>query len=204
VNAKTGRGCGVAKLFVISAPSGCGKTTLCRKLLDGDLGLARSLSATTRPPRAGEKDGVDYRFVSEKQFDGMIERDEFVEYEENFGQMYGTPKKPIEENLRKKRPVLLNIDVKGAMKVKEAYPENAVLIFLLPPSAEALRKRLRARMTDSHQTITGRLKIARKEMSYKDRYDYRVVNDTVENAYRKLKNIIVKEISETAQRAPCA
>ena len=175
------------KLFVISAPSGCGKTTLCKKLLADKPEMMRSVSMTTRPPRPGEKDGVDYHFMSRKDFKGLIERGEFLEYEENFGHFYGTPKRFIRDNLKKGKSILLNIDVKGAMKVRRAYPKDSILLFILPPSIKALKKRLHARMTDSIQTISTRFNLAKKELAYKDRYDYRIVNDRLDNAYRRLK-----------------
>ena len=184
-----------AKLFIVSAPSGSGKTTLCRKLLASGLGLADSVSMTTRLPRPGEKDGDDYIFVTDAQFRRQIRKDGFLEYEENFGHLYGTPKAFIEKNIRKGRRVLLNIDVKGAMKVARAYPAASVLIFILPPSIRELKKRLRLRKADSAEVIAKRLAIARREISYKKEYDYRIVNDRLDNAYRILKKIIIKEMT---------
>ncbi|MBN1526537.1 MAG: guanylate kinase [Candidatus Omnitrophica bacterium] len=181
------------KLFVVSAPSGAGKSTLCERLLNDDLGLVRSLSVTTRPPRGGEKEGVDYHFVSKKDFEAMVARDAFLEREENFGYFYGTPKRPIEEALEKGKSALLNIDVKGAMNVRKAYPKESVLIFILPPSIEVLKKRLASRNSDTAETISARLKFARKEMSYKEKYDYRIVNDKLDTAYKELREIIRRE-----------
>ena len=151
---------------------------------------------TTRPPRPGEKDGADYRFVSERYFRGTIKKNGFLEYEENFGYLYGTPKKFIEDRLKKGGSVLLSIDVKGAMKVRRHYPEESVMIFILPPSVVALKKRLKARRADGAETITRRLNLAEKELSYKDKYDYRVINDKLAGAYRKLKNIIISEMKK--------
>lgn len=181
------------KIFVISAPSGCGKTTLCRKLLNDKLKLARSISATTRSARKGEKEGVDYFFVSPAEFIAMIDKKDFLEYEENFGYLYGTPKKLVEELLNSGKNVLLSIDVKGAMNVRKLYPKESVLIFILPPSIEALKKRLEERSSDAAHSILNRLKISRKEIAYKNRYDYTVVNDRLATAYKKLKNIIISE-----------
>lgn len=181
------------KIFVISAPSGCGKTTLCRKLLNDKLKLARSISATTRSARKGEKEGVDYFFVSPAEFIAMIDKKDFLEYEENFGYLYGTPKKLVEELLNSGKNVLLSIDVKGAMNVRKLYPKESVLIFILPPSIEALKKRLEERSSDAAHSILNRLKISRKEIAYKNRYDYTVVNDRLGTAYKKLKNIIISE-----------
>ena len=181
------------RLFIISAPSGCGKTTLAKRLLGDDLGLVRSISMTTRPPRSGEKDGIDYRFVSKKEFEDTIRKREFLEYEENFGHLYGTPKSFVKEKLEKNGFVLLTIDVKGALKVKKVYPKESVLIFILPPSINTLKRRLQSRMADSKPTIAARLKLAKRELSYKDRYDYRIVNDRLDSAYRRLKKIIASE-----------
>lgn len=185
-----------AKLFIISAPSGCGKTTLCNKLLEDGLGLANSVSMTTRKPRRGEERGVDYRFVSESVFKKTAKEKGFLEYEENFGSWYGTPRRFVEENIKKGRPVLLSIDVKGAMKVKKVYRNRNVLIFLIPPSIGELKKRLQSRRADRQEDIARRLGIAKKEIGYKDRYDYVVVNDKLDKAYKRLKKIIVSELEK--------
>jgi guanylate kinase len=183
-----------AKIFILSAPSGCGKTTLARKLIDGNLGLVHSVSVTTRPPRPSEKDGVDYHFVTKEVFDEMAGDSEFLEHEENFGSFYGTPKKAVEGYLRKGKSVLLSIDVKGAMKVRKAYPKKSVLIFILPPSITALKRRLKSRRSDGAAEISKRINFATHELAYKDRYDYNVTNDRLDRAYRKLKNIIMSEM----------
>jgi guanylate kinase len=182
------------KLFIVSAPSGCGKTTLCKKLLEDNLKLSHSISATTRPPRKGEIEGKDYFFVSPEEFRAMAKRKEFLEHEENFGYFYGTPKKFVTGLLEKGRDVLLSIDVKGAMKVGKLYPERSVLVFIMPPTMDALKKRLEARMTDPADSITNRLKIAKKEIRSKGKYDYVVVNDRLDTAYKKIKDIIKKEM----------
>ena len=182
------------KLFIISAPSGSGKTTLCKKLLEDNSSLVHSISATTRQPRPGETDGVDYHFISKGDFERMAAGKEFLEYEENFGNLYGTPKAFIEDSLEKGRPVLLSIDIKGAMKVKRAYPKESVMIFILPPSLKALRQRLKLRMADGAKTIADRLKLAKNEMAHKEGYDYRIVNDRLTGAYKRLKAIIIKEM----------
>ncbi|MCX5686269.1 MAG: guanylate kinase [Candidatus Omnitrophica bacterium] len=184
---------GRAKLFVISAPSGCGKTTLCNKLVEDNLGLVKSVSMTTRRARIGEADGVDYRFVSEKRFREIAKKDGFLEYENNFGHMYGTPRDFVEDNLKRGVSVLLSIDVKGAMKVRSAHPGDSVLIFLLPPSAAALKRRLRSRESEDRRSLSRRLGLAEEEMSYKDVYDYRIVNDRLDHAHKKLKDVITSE-----------
>lgn len=181
------------KIFIVSAPSGCGKTTLCKKLLKDKLNLKHSISATTRPPRKGEIDGKDYFFLSPEEFRAMIKREELLEHEENFGFLYGTPKKPALSLLEKGRNVLLSIDVKGAMKVNRLYPARSVLIFIMPPTLRELKKRLESRMTDAASSISSRLKIARREMGYKRKYDYVVVNDSLDTAYKRLKKIILAE-----------
>lgn len=182
-----------AKLFIISAPSGCGKTTLCKKLLQDNLRLSHSISATTRPPRKGEIQGKDYFFVSPEEFRAMIKRKEFLEYEENFGFFYGTPKKFVEGLLEKGKSVLLSIDVKGAMKVARMYPLRSALIFIMPPTLGVLKKRLETRMTDPANSISDRLKVAKREIKYKGKYDYIVINDRLSTAYKKLKSIIIEE-----------
>ena len=179
-----------AKIFVVSAPSGCGKTTLCNRLLADDLGLTDSISMTTRSPRPGEEDGVDYHFVSRRKFRTMVRTGGFLEYEENFGNSYGTPRKFITDNIGQGKSVLLNIDVKGAMKIKKAFPHKSVLIFLLPPSVAELKKRLRLRRSDTAEVINERLRLAKKELAYKSRYDHRVVNDDLDKAYRRLRRIV--------------
>lgn len=185
-------------IFIISAPSGCGKTTLCKKLLKDKLKLHRSVSITTRPPRRGERNGADYFFVSAEEFIRMIDAKELLEYEENFGYLYGTPKKAVEVLLEKGRNVLLSIDVKGAMNVRKNYPQNTVLIFVMPPSMEELKKRLESREADTPKAISHRLKVAKQEIAYKDRYDYIVINDRLSAAYKKLKSIIALEEETTS------
>ena len=181
------------RLFIISAPSGSGKTTLCKRLLEDNLGLVPSISATTRSPRPGETDWIDYHFITKGDFERMAAGKEFLEYEENFGNLYGTPKRFIEDSLEKGRSILLSIDVKGAMKVKRAYPKESVMIFILPPSLKALRQRLKRRQADGAKTISDRSKLAKNEMARKERYDYQIVNDRLTSAYKKLKAIIIKE-----------
>lgn len=183
-----------ARIFVVSAPSGAGKTTLCKRLLGEDFGLADSISMTTRPPRPGERNGVDYRFVTRGRFLKMVGSGGLLEHEENFGFLYGTPKKFVDSNLARGVSVLLSIDVKGAMKVRRYYGRKAVLIFIIPPSIRILKKRLLGRMSDSQKSIKTRLAVARKELAYKDKYDYTVINDKLESAYRKLKRIVASEL----------
>jgi guanylate kinase len=187
------------KLFVISASSGTGKTTLARELLKEDKNLVQSISYTTRPPRSNERNGEDYYFVSRKEFEEMKRRHAFLEWANVFGRHYGTPKKEVEAHLKRGRNVLLLIDVQGAKKVKEKKP-NAVYIFLSPPSKDELKKRLRKRGTESGREIAKRLKVATTEMKelndmYNGRYlcDYRIVNRDIATAREILKAIICAE-----------
>ncbi len=181
-----------ARIFVISAPSGCGKTTLVNRLLkDNELDVLHSVSLTTRRQRLGERNSVDYRFVSKEEFGNKVKAGYFLEWEENFGSLYGTPKDFVRDALKKGYSLLLSIDVKGAMKVKKAYPSRSVLIFLSPPSLKSLKERLLRRKTDNYQDISHRLEIAKKELYCKDKFDYLVINDALDNAYRKLKEIIL-------------
>jgi len=181
-------------IFIISAPSGCGKTTLLRKLLeDRSLSFFRSVSMTSRPPREDERDGIDYSFVSKDEFRSRMAEGAFLEWEENFGNLYGTPRGPIEEALKKGENVLLSVDVKGAMNIRKIFPKETVLIFILPPSLKALEERLHKRKTDDSYVISNRLSIAKKEIAYKDRYDYRIVNDDLKTAYETLRAILIAE-----------
>jgi guanylate kinase len=180
------------KLFIISAPSGSGKTTLCKLLKNRLPDLTRSISATTRPPRRGEKNGRDYIFLTEKEFKRVRRNGGFLEWAKNFGHYYGTPKDRVLKLIKGGKDVILAIDVKGARKVKRLYPDG-IFIFILPPSMEELRKRLRHRGTDSKRNIKKRMEIARKEMSYLPMYDYSVINDTIKNAVEKLEAIVKAE-----------
>lgn len=184
------------RIFIISAPSGCGKTTLCRRLLKSGLELSYSVSMTTRPRRLGEIHGKDYYFVSNGNFQKGIRQNKFLEWTKTYGWYYGTPKRFILDLLKKGKDILLSIDVKGAMNVKRFYPKS-VLIFILPPSLKELKKRLKRRNSDDKKEIQKRLKIVKREISYADRYDYCVVNDNVDIAVCKLKAIVIAERYKT-------
>ena len=179
-------------IIVISAPSGAGKTSLCKRLLQTSPLFYYSVSFTTRPPRKNEIEGVDYYFVSREEFQKMIERGEFVEWAEVHGHMYGTSAKLIDEAIKAKKEVVLEVDVKGGTEIKRRYPDS-VLIFLLPPSWEELEKRLRNRMTESDKEIKQRLARAKKEVEYAPYYDYLVINDDINKALEKLLAIIEAE-----------
>ncbi len=183
--------CKKGRLFVISAPSGAGKTTLCEKVLENSQGMVRSISMTTRQAREGEIEGRDYFFVSEKEFEKKARKNEFLEYAKVFGNYYGTPKKIVQEHINNNKDVMLNIDVQGAMQIKKRFRENSIFIFILPPSMEALKKRLLKRKTDSKAQIKKRLEVAKKELSYVKRYDYEIVNDKLKTAFRQLSSIII-------------
>lgn len=185
------------RIFIISAPSGCGKTTLCRKLLRSDVGLVRSVSATTRPRRKGESRGHDYYFASKADFRKGINRGRFLEWARTYGWYYGTPRRFVDRMLRRGRDVLLSIDVKGAFKVKALYPD-AVLIFILPPSLKELKGRLKKRNADNKKEMEKRLKIVRRELSFTGKYDYAVVNDSIEKAVDKLRAIVIAEKNRPA------
>ena len=184
-------------LFVISAPSGTGKGTVIKALLDrhkDDVFL--SVSATTRPPRDGEIDGVHYYFKEKDEFKKMISDNGFLEWACFCDNYYGTPKKVVDEKLNLGIDVLLEIEIQGAMKIMESYTE-AVFIFILPPSFEELRNRLVNRNTESYDVIEKRLKTARDEFGYAEKYDYVVINDIVENAVSDIESILTAEKCRT-------
>ena len=176
------------RLIVVSGASGTGKTTLCRYLID-DLGLAFSVSATTRAKRPGEVEGKDYYFLSPEEFSRRVEQGGFLEWAQVHQHRYGTPKQPIMEHLQKGESVLLDLDTQGALQLKKIVPA-AVLIFLKPPSLEALKERLRARGTDSEEVIERRFARASQELAESGKYDYIVVNEDLEQAKKSLKTMI--------------
>ncbi|MDP3788843.1 MAG: guanylate kinase [Candidatus Omnitrophota bacterium] len=179
-------------LFIISAPSGSGKTTLCELLVKRMPRLARSVSLTTRLPRRGEKNGKDYIFVTGKKFREKIKSGALLEWARNFGYYYGTPKDKVKKLLLGGTDVILAIDVKGAMKVRKLYPDS-IFIFILPPSLEELKKRLKQRGTDNGTEIKTRIAIAKKEISYLPVYNYSVINDSIKHAMAELGCIIKAE-----------
>lgn len=186
------------RLYVVTAPSGAGKTTLTRALLAGDPELRFSVSFTTRAPRAGEQDGRDYFFVDRARFEAMIAAGELLEYARVFDNFYGTGRAQIEQHTRAGRNVLLDIDWQGARQVRSRMPES-VLIFIMPPSLAELERRLRGRATDSDEVIARRLAEARADMSHWDEFDYVIVNDDVAQATGALRDVVAGR--NTANRA---
>ena len=177
------------RLFVVSAPSGTGKTTLCRLLMDEFKTLSYSVSLTTRKPREGDVLGKDYHCVSVPEFERMIEAGELVEWANVHGNYYGTSLTFIRESLDRGRDILLDIDVQGAASIRAAYPE-AVTIFIMPPSMEALRQRLESRGTDSPEVIETRIKNAVEEIAHKGLYTHVIVNDRLETAKQELFELV--------------
>jgi guanylate kinase len=177
------------KLFVVSGPSGTGKGTIIEGALRRRPDILLSVSATTREPRQGERDGIDYRFISEARFRAMIEAGEFLEWAEVYGSLYGTPRAPVEEALGSGQDVLLELDIQGAIAVKDATPE-AILVFVEPPSMEALAERLRARGTEDADAMARRIEAAYEEVKVGRRYDHLVVNDQVDKAVEEFVRIL--------------
>ena len=187
------------KTFIISGPSGVGKSTVLHALFEGRDDLYFSVSATTRAPREGERDGVDYHFIHADRFRSMIEEDAFLEYAEYVGNFYGTPKKYVDEAMEQGRDVILDIEVQGTLQVCAKRPET-VRIFIAPPSWEELERRLTGRGTNTPEDIQSRLLRAKVEFQTADTYDYFVINDSVENAVRELDAIITAEHCKPKER----
>jgi guanylate kinase len=188
VSALVHRTCAV----VLSAPSGAGKTTIARALVEQIEELVFSVSATTRPARAHEVDGVDYHFLSEADFRAMIEADELVEWAEVHGHLYGTTRTALQDALDQGRFLILDVDVQGAMQMRERVPD-AVLVFVLPPSGDALVKRLTGRGTEEGDHVTERIENARGELEQASRFDYIVVNENLDQAIDEVRSIILAE-----------
>ncbi|WP_159977073.1 MULTISPECIES: guanylate kinase [unclassified Novosphingobium] len=180
-------------MFIMSSPSGAGKTTISRMLLEHDPHICNSVSCTTRPPRPGEVDGKDYHFVTREQFDRMAEDGDFLEWATVFGHSYATPKAQVKAGLKDGQDYLFDIDWQGTQQLYQKLERDVVRVFLLPPSIEELRRRLTGRGTDSAEVIHGRMERARSEISHWDGYDYVVVNDDIGSCFEQVKKILAAE-----------
>lgn len=176
-------------MLVISSPSGAGKTTLCHRLMDEHAAIRFSVSYTTRPPRVGERDGVDYRFVDDTTFDRMVEQHAFAEWAHVHDHRYGTTRATVEGHIDRGEDLLFDIDWQGALQLRDAYPLDTILVFVLPPSMEELERRLRGRGTDAPEVVDGRLARARGEMEQFIAYRYLLINDDIDRAYDDLRAI---------------
>ena len=180
-------------LLVLSSPSGAGKSTLSRRLLATESGIAMSVSATTRPPRAGEIDGQDYRFVSPARFDALIGEEAFLEYATVFGNRYGTPAGPVQAALSAGSDVLFDIDWQGTQQLRQRARDDVVSVFILPPSMPELERRLRARAADEEGVIERRMARAADEISHWDGYDYVFVNDELDRCLQDVRAVLAAE-----------
>lgn len=180
-------------IFILSAPSGAGKTTISRAALKAIAGLAASVSLTTRKPRDGETEGIDYRFVSEDEFKRSLSLGDLAEWARVFESSYGTPRAPIEDAVAAGRDILLDIDIQGARQIRDKYRADAVAIFVLPPSFIELEGRLRRRATEDESKIQHRLERAREEAKAFPEYDYLIINDDVSDSIARLEAIVNAE-----------
>jgi guanylate kinase len=180
-------------MFVLSSPSGAGKTTLSRLLMERMPDMRMSVSVTTRPKRPGEVEGRDYHFVDKARFSAMEKNGDLLEWATVFENLYGTPRKPVEQALAAGHDVLFDIDWQGTQQLRQRARSDVVSVFLLPPSAEALQARLHGRAQDSHEVIRGRMSRASHEMSHWAEYDYVVVNNDLDEAYSKIESILQVE-----------
>jgi guanylate kinase len=180
-------------MLVLSSPSGAGKTTLSRMLLDADRSVALSVSVTTRKQRPGEIDGRDYHFIDPSRFDDMVKKGQLLEWAQVFGHRYGTPRAPVEAALAQGRDVLFDIDWQGTQQLREKADRDLVSIFVLPPSIPDLERRLRSRAQDSDEVIHGRMAKAADEMSHWAEYDYVVINSDVDRAFAEVRSILAAE-----------
>ena len=180
-------------MFVLSSPSGAGKTTITRALLNNNPNLEISISATTRPRRPGEVDGQDYYFVDIPQFNAMVDNGEMLEHAKVFGNYYGTPKQPVEEALNRGNDIIFDIDWQGTQRLREIAREDLVTVFILPPNAKELERRLRSRAQDYEEAIRVRMDKAADEMTHYSEYDYVLINNNVDLAIAQAQNILDSE-----------
>ncbi|MDM8209293.1 guanylate kinase [Bacteroides gallinaceum] len=186
----------MSKLIIFSAPSGSGKSTIINYLLKQNLNLAFSISATSRPPRGTEQNGVEYFFLSPEEFRQRIANDEFLEYEEVYkDRFYGTLKSQVEKQLEARQNVIFDVDVVGGCNIKRFYGNRALSVFIQPPSIEELRKRLTGRGTDSAEVIESRIAKAQFELAYADKFDVRIINDNLEKAEAEALKVITEFIN---------
>jgi len=188
-----GRGARRGLVFVLSSPSGAGKTTITRALLEGDSGLSMSVSVTTRPPREGEVDGRDYCFVDGLAFERLVAEDALLEHARVFDHRYGTPRAPVEAALAEGHDMVFDIDWQGAQQVRARLPDDFVSVFILPPSMTELHDRLRRRAKDSEKVVIARMAKAVDEVSHYDEYDYVIVNDDLARAVASVRAILAAE-----------
>lgn len=180
-------------MLVLSSPSGAGKTTLTRRLLEDDAEISMSISVTTRPRRPAEKDGVDYHFIETVDFNLMVNRQELLEHAKVFGHYYGTPVGPVMDMLAKGRDVLFDIDWQGTQQLAQKARDDLVSIFILPPSTKELERRLKQRAQDSDEVVAQRMSRASDEISHWPEYDYVIVNEDVEEALSRVRSILIAE-----------
>ncbi|HET7021886.1 MAG TPA: guanylate kinase [Xanthobacteraceae bacterium] len=180
-------------MLVLSSPSGAGKTTLSRKLLEADPGVQLSVSVTTRKQRPGEVDGRDYHFIDAARFEVMVKQGELLEWAQVFGNRYGTPRAPVEAALANGRDVLFDVDWQGTKQLRKRADHGLVSIFVLPPSISALEQRLRRRAQDPDDVIHARMATAADEMSHWDEYDYVVINTDIDRAFKEVQTILAAE-----------
>ncbi|MCC7347896.1 MAG: guanylate kinase [Variibacter sp.] len=180
-------------MLVLSSPSGAGKTTLSRLLLEADRGLELSVSVTTRPPRQGEREGRDYHFIDRARYDAMVRNGELLEWAQVFENCYGTPRAPVEATLAAGRDVLFDIDWQGTQQLRDAARSDLVSVFVLPPSIDELERRLHTRAQDSDAVIRARMEKAADEMSHWPEYDYVVINRQIEQAFADVQAILAAE-----------
>jgi guanylate kinase len=180
-------------LLVLSSPSGAGKTTITRRLVERDPGLSLSVSVTTRPPRPGEIDGTDYRFIDQARFDAMVAEGELLEHATVFEHNYGTPRQPIEAALAAGRDIVTDIDWQGTQQLAESVPHDLVRVFVLPPSMEALESRLRQRAQDSADVVAERMAKSAEELSHWSEYEYVIVNRAIDESIVLVQAIVTAE-----------
>jgi guanylate kinase len=191
-------------LLVVSSPSGAGKSTLCKRLRREFPELGFSVSYTTRAPRHGETDGVEYNFVDRSVFQEMVSRDEFAEYALVHDNMYGTAAKPVLASLEGGHDLLFDIDFQGSRQLHQRFPDDVVRVFVLPPSLDELAQRLRKRNTDAPEVIERRLRMAERELAHYDEYEYLIVNDDLDRAYDALRAVYLAQLHRVARQKHAA